>query len=72
MTYAGNANPSNSSRIVSRNNDVGFPLLSVIENKCENAEAHRVTAAKANKYTIISFRVIHMNHLIVISKSTDV
>lgn len=44
----------------------------IIDNKFENAEAHRVAAAKATKYTIISFRVIHMNHLIVISKSTDV
>lgn len=53
-------------RICSRNKALGFVFLLVISNKYENAEAHKVPAGKATKYTAISFGVIHMNDLIVI------
>lgn len=66
--HAGNANPPNNSNIASRKKALGFVFLLVIANKCENAEAHKVAAAKATQYTAISFGVIHMNNLILIIK----
>ena len=44
--HAGNANPPNNSNIASRNKALGFVFLLVIANICENAEAHKVAAAK--------------------------
>jgi len=66
--HAGNAKPPNNSNMASRNKALGFVFLLVIANKCENAEAHKVAAAKAIKYIAIPFGDIHMNDLNVIIK----